>query len=72
MYSSTVQKICKYCQWAKPAVGVENYMRCDVYRGFFTLGHSCINFKYDIFKKDVHRLPDISSLGFTAADFSID
>jgi len=72
MYSENIEKICRYCQWAKNAVGVADYMQCSVHGGYFRLSHTCENFKYDILKKSVRRKKDISNHGFTAADFSLD
>lgn len=72
MYSNDIQKLCKYCINAKAAVGVEGYMYCYIHLGYFAIRHSCPDFKYDIFKKELHRHPSVSSLGFTAEDFAID
>ena len=72
MYSENIEKICRYCQWAKPAVGVEGYMQCSVHGGYLRVSHSCESFKYDIMKIQVRRKPDVTAHGFTAADFSLD
>lgn len=72
MYSPNIEKICKYCQYAKAAVGVPLYMHCDIDNGFYSVSHTCANFKYDILKKTLHRHKNIQTSCFKPEDFSID
>lgn len=72
MYSPDIEKICKYCLYAKTAVGVASYMHCDIDNGFHTVSNTCENFRYDILKKVPHRRKSISDTDFSPEDFSID
>lgn len=72
MYSPYIEKQCRQCVYAQKAVGVADYMHCDVYGGYFRCIHSCENFKYDILKKTLHRRTSIQPNSFTANDFLIE
>lgn len=72
MYSPNIDKQCRQCVFAKKAIGVVDYMHCDVYGGYYKTSYCCEKFKYDILKKNVRRKKSIPPNKFTASDFSLD
>lgn len=71
MYSSSVPKVCRLCQYASLKGDKEMYAECSLKKRSVNISGSCARFKYDIFKKPVRRRrkPDMSS--FSPDDFKL-
>jgi len=70
VYSEDIEKICGYCVDSKNTEDPFT-MICEKY-GEVPFRHTCKKFKYDIFKKKIHKRSRTESQKFTADDFSID
>lgn len=69
MYSNDIEPKCVLCLFGEPIPNTMDIM-CEKY-GVVAYNHGCRKFKYDIFKKKVHRRAAAES-GYSAEDFSID
>lgn len=69
MYSPDIEKKCATCQFAKKIDGTMD-MLCKT-RGVVSYNYICRKYKYDIFKKKIHKKKSLDT-NYTADDFSID
>ncbi len=70
MYAEDIEKVCGYCVHSKKTDDPFT-MLCEK-KGEVAFRHTCKKFKYDIFKKKIHRKMRIDSHQYTADDFSIE
>ncbi len=70
MYSNNIEQICGLCVHSKSITGIKTHMQCDKY-GAVPVKHTCKRFKYDIFKKPIHKKKQVSG-NYSPDDFSID
>lgn len=70
MYSEDIERVCGYCVHSKKTDDPFK-MICQK-SGEVEFRHTCKKFKYDIFKKKIHRRNRSDSQKYTADDFSIE
>lgn len=55
IYSDDINKVCGLCVHAQSIEGEDDVFSCKFSKKNTTITDSCAKFKYDIFKKPVHR-----------------
>ena len=71
IYSEDINKVCALCVNAKPIPENEEEMYCELYKKNTAITkNDCKKFKYDIFKKKVHRKRRLKT-EFDAEDFKL-
>ena len=70
MYSEDIEKICGYCLHSKNTK--DPFTMICKKNGEVSFRNTCKKFKYDIFKKNIHKRNRTGSQKFTADDFSIE
>lgn len=71
IYSEDINKICALCVNATPIPENDEEMYCELYKKNTAATHcDCKKFKYDIFKKVIHRKRRFKT-NLTAEDFQL-
>lgn len=70
MYSEDIEKVCGYCVHSKKTD--DPFLMICEKNGEVPFRNVCKKFKYDIFKKKIHKRSRCEGKNFTADDFSID
>lgn len=72
MYSEDIDKVCRLCVFSRSVDGIKTHIMCTKDNAYYQNNNeACLNFKYDIFKKNIKRRKKYNFNNFSDEDFKL-